>query len=59
MVLGIHLLFALLAGCVFWLVGWLCARLGGPAWLCAILSFGLGVYTFWALQALGPVQIGH
>jgi hypothetical protein len=59
MVLGIHILFALLAGCVFWLVSWLCARFGAPTWLSAILSFGLGIYAWWWLTTIGPIQIGH
>ena len=59
MVLGIHLLFALFAGLAFWLVQWLCGRLGAASWLTQILSFAAGVYVFWWLTSLGPITIGR
>lgn len=58
MVLGIHLLFALLAGVVYWLVGLLLSgRINGA--LVTILAFAAGTYAFWWLNTLGPIQIGR
>ena len=56
---GVHLLAALFAGLLFWLVGWACARLALPGWLCAILSGATLVYAFWFFTSIGPITIGH
>lgn len=58
MVIGIHLLYALLAGVAFWGVSVLLAGRINAA-LVEILRGAALVYVFWLLLTYGPITVGR
>jgi hypothetical protein len=58
MILGTVLVFALVAGFLFWLVAKLLGLLNLPDYIVTTLSCATLVYAFWWLLTYGPIHLG-